>query len=133
MASSGGSSGSSPDPSKLEQLQIDNDNLRQDLKLREEEVEKLNNLVNQLRTTVDQLENEKKLLQTKVESLLNSSSNQDEVVETNRNSVLSDCKEAAFQVAKEQFLAGMAYEHTSGKLIFRKHFTPFKYLMTEFF
>merc|ERR1719419_1568811 len=28
--------------------------------------------------------------------------------------VLSDCKEAAFQVAKEQFLAGMAYEHTSG-------------------
>ena len=62
---------------------------------------------------MEKLENENKLLQTKVQSLLATNSNEAEGND-GTNSVVSDCKEAAFQVAKEQFLAGMAYEPSSG-------------------
>ena len=36
------------------------------------------------------------------------------IVSGGASSVVSDIKEAAFRVAKEQFLAGMAYEPSSG-------------------
>ena len=58
---------------------------------------------------MEKLETENKLLQTKVQSLLGTNDDEEE-----KSTVVSDCKEAAFQVAKEQFLAGMAYEPSSG-------------------
>ena len=88
-------------PDSIESIVSKNEQLTLELKAKNSQIQELTDKVASLELRVKSLELENKLLKVKVESL----------AETD---LVSDVKNAASQVAKEQFLESMAYEETSG-------------------